>query len=104
MIHTAVCSLAVALVFVSCASSDERPISGVEQYGFEGGLVEQRELERQARAGDSEAAIRVGRYYEMVTHDYTAALQWFNLSAKLGNKRGAYFARSLREALPERRS
>src|SRR5689334_13381607 len=103
MMQTTVCSFAMALLFVGCTSSDDRPHAGATDYAFEGGLVEQHALERRAKSGDSEAAIRLGRYYEMVMHDYTRALYWFDLSARLGNQRGVYFARTLREALRESR-
>ena len=94
----AVCNLVVALLFAGC-TSPQRVISGVQQYGFDGGLAEQRELERRATAGDSQAAIRVGRYYEMVEHDFKAALHWFDLGARSGDRYAAYRARKLREAL-----
>jgi len=36
-------------------------------------------LERRARAGDAEAANRVGKYYEMVMNGNKSALSWFDL-------------------------
>ena len=98
--QAAVCNVVLALLFAGC-TSPERVISGVQQYGFDGGSAEQRELERRATAGDSEAALRVGRYYEMVEHDLKAALHWFDLGARFGNHYAAYRARTLRESLRE---
>lgn len=93
-------SLLLILLLVSCAPSQpERMHSFVEGYAFKGGEKEQRELERRAKAGDSEAALRLGRYFEMVMNDYSTALRWFDLSARLGNAKGASNARSLRSVL-----
>ena len=96
--------MAVAATFslTSCASPrTERWHAFAEKYSFEGGAAEQRDLERRARAGDGEAAYRLGEYCEMVQSDQVAALRWYDLSARFGNAKGAHSARDLRRMMRE---
>ena len=95
---------AATVLLAACGHpSGERWQAMSDRFAFDGGAAERLQLERSAKNGDADAALRLGRYCQIIERDEQAALRWYDLSARLGSADGAHNARELRSAIRESR-
>src|SRR5437660_5219141 len=87
----------LAAVCVGCAATGVVPN---EVFRFKS-PTEQRQFERRALAGDTEAAQRLLDYYFFLQHDYRTALYWARVCASHGSADCAKSAKTLREIVRE---
>jgi hypothetical protein len=90
----------VSLVAALCVGCAAKGVVPNEAFRFKS-PQEQREFQKRALAGDTEAAQRLLDYYFFLQHDPKTALYWARVCASHGSVDCAKSARSLREIIRE---
>jgi photosystem II stability/assembly factor-like uncharacterized protein len=92
--------LFVSLFAAVCVGCATKSISPNDVFRFES-PEEQRQLEKRALAGDTQAAQRLLDYYFFLQHDNRKALYWARVCASHGSADCAKSAKALREIVRE---
>lgn len=67
---------------------EEKPITGAQSFNLT--LDEREQLEREAKAGDAEAALRLSQYYGFAKTDLEREVLWLRKAAELGSASAQY--------------
>ena len=92
--------LVVSLLVAVCVGCAAKGVVPNEVFRFKS-PQQQRDFERRALAGDTEAAQRLLDYYCFLQHDYRTALYWARVCASHGSANCAKSAKNLRDLIRE---